>query len=390
MKTLALIPTLFLMLLPVQACATPPEQSADYEARLNTLVPELLRDERAAGVGIAVISNTEVVWTGYYGEQGPGLAVNERTVFNTASIAKTITAETLIALENRGLVDFDEPVASVVKHPDLSEDPRYQELTTRLLMSHRAGLLNWAYEYPDGTLAFDHDPDTRFSYSGAGVELAARYAEAKTGATLQRLAEDYVFRPLDIDQMSLGDIPTWADGRLATPMDSDGVFRSVAEINPSLGDETSDRLGASDDLIVTVPAYAKLIAALSRGFGDERARNLRQTILTTFEGDAIYDCPKLSGLRCPDAYGHSIGWQVFKYGDHTIITHSGSDSGENALVYYSPDQRHGAVIFVNGANGWFLMTRIVEAIGDEPLLAAYYRGLIRTVMGRDMPPLLPE
>ena len=98
----------------------------------------------------------------------------------------------------------------------------------------------------------------------------------------------------------------------------------------------------------------------------------------------------MEDLKCPDAYGHSIGWQVFQYGDHTIVTHSGSDAGENALVYYSPDKKHGAVVFVNGANGWFLMTRIIEIIGDEPLLADYYRGLITTVMGRDMPALSAE
>ena len=70
-----------------------------------------------------------------------------------------------------------------------------------------------------------------------------------------------------------------------------------------------------------------------------------------------------------------------------VLIHSGSDAGENALVYYSPDQRDGAVIFVNGANGWVIMTRVVEVIGDEPLIAGYYRGLVEKVMHQTMPPL---
>lgn len=39
------------------------------------------------------------------------------------------------------------------------------------------------------------------------------------------------------------------------------------------------------------------------------------------------------------------------------------------------------------ANGWVLMARIIEVIGDEPLIADYYRALIETVMGQPMPPL---
>ncbi|MEO1658247.1 MAG: serine hydrolase domain-containing protein [Pseudomonadota bacterium] len=372
------------------ACTEADQTTPDIEARLDAMVPALLKSEKAAGVGIAIIRDGELHWSGYYGEQAPGTPVGEATAFNTASVAKTITAETLIALERQGLIDYDEPIADFVEHPELSDDTRYLGLTTQLLMSHRAGLLNWAYAYPDGRLAFDHDPGTRFSYSGAGVELAARYAEAKTGKPLQTLADEYVFAPLGIKEVSLGDIPPWADERIAVPMDSEGSFRPIAELNPLLGDPNAERLGAADDLIVTVPAYAQLITALTSGLGDDEARSARQTILTSFEGDPVYDCPDLEDLKCPDAYGHSIGWQIFQYDDHTIVTHSGSDAGENALVYYSPDKKHGAVVFVNGANGWFLMTRIIEIIGDEPLLADYYRGLITTVMGRDMPALSAE
>ncbi len=362
-----------------------------YVAKLERLVPQLLADEKAAGVGVAVIRDGAVEWTGYYGEQSPGVPASQRTAFNTASVAKTITAETLLALDAKGLIDLDEPVAPFVAHPDLAGDPHYAVLTARMLLSHRAGLLNWAYAYPDGKLAFDHDPDTRFSYSGAGVELAARYAEAKTGKSLQALAAEHVLAPLGMDDVSLGDIPAWADGRMATPMDASGAYRVAAEINPNLAPGGGDRIGASDDLIVTVPAYARLIAKLTSvdGLGDARQKGERETIVTSLASDPVYACPRLDELTCPDQHGHSVGWQVYRYGEHTVLKHSGSDAGENALVYASPDARHGAVIFVNGANGWVIMTRIVEAIGDEPLIADYYRGLIQTVMGRPMPPLSP-
>ncbi len=369
-----------------QESGQPPPRPFDSR-RMEALVPTLLKEEKAAGVGIAVLRDGRVLWTGYYGEQSPGIALSASTAFNTASVAKTITAETLLALAAKGEIDLDEPIARYVSNADLQDDPRYQRLTTRLLMSHRSGLRNWAYEYPDRKLAFDVDPGTRYGYSGAGVELAARYAEARTGKDLQTLANEHVLAPLGIHEMALGRIPEWANGRLAVPMDDKGVFRSVAELDASLANGTAN--GAADDLIVTVPAYATLLEGLlNRDWLPSREREARQTILTTLENDPIYGCPRESrGIQCPTAFGHSIGWQVYRYDAHAVLIHSGSDAGENALVYYSPDRRDGAVIFVNGANGWVIMTRVVELIGDEPLIAAYYRGLVERVMHHAMPPL---
>lgn len=383
----------FMAALVISSCAPPPaeqnvaevKQSQAYQKHLNELVPDLIAQQQVAGVGVAVIRNGKLDWSGYYGEQGPGVNVSEQTVFNTASVAKTITAETLIALEAKGLIDFDEPIAGHVSTANLEDDSRYRLLTPRLLLSHRSGLLNWAYEYEDGRLAFDHDPDTRFSYSGAGIELAARYAEAKTGQNLQSLAMEHLLEPAGIEDLSMGIIPGWARGRLATPMDADGTYQSIETINPTL--TAGDANSAADDLLVTIPAYARLLEVILESdwlTKDQAAERTR--IVTSLKADPIYQCPEFEWLTCPTAFGHGIGWQVYEYGNHKVVKHTGSDAGENAFVYYSPDTKNGAVIFINGANGWVVMTRIIEAIGDEPLIADYYRGLLESVMGIPMPP----
>ena len=378
--------------LPVADAPSPTKSSnraaaASYDSsRLDQLVPDLIEQERVAGIGIGILRNGATVWTGYYGEAGPDKPITEDSLFNTASVAKTITAEVMLALLAEGLIDLDEPVAPHVQHPELSSDSRYEQLTPRLLMSHRAGLLNWSYAYPDGRLAFDHDPDTRFSYSGAGIELAARYAEAKTGKELSKLAFDYLFELEGLTEIFLGVIPKDRADQINVPMNADGEFSTIEETNPSLFFGRGN--SAADDLLTTVPAYAYFLESLiaSEWLSDEQ-KALRSDVITTQAGDPIYNCPELEGLTCPDAYGHGIGWQVAQYGDHSVVYHSGSDAGETAFVHFSPDTGNGAVIFVNGANGWVPMVRILEAIGDEPLLADYYRALFGTILGRDLPPL---
>lgn len=355
------------------------------EVRMARTMPALLREQKLDGIGIAVIRRGRVIWTGYYGQQSPGVPVSRRTAFNTASIAKTVTAETLLALAADARIDLDEPIAGYVASPDLDRDPRYRLLTTRLLLSHRSGLRNWPDDYDDGKLAFDWDPGTRYRYSGAGVELAARYAQAKTGKPLRALAAETLLSPLRITEMAVAELPPWTTGYLALPVDKSGAFGPIDGLYPGL--RMGSGIGASYDLITTVPAYASFLTALiARDRGPAAGRSVRETILTPLNGDPVYGCPGAIVVRCPDAYGYALGWQVHRYGDHTVLQHTGNDEGQTDLVYFSPDRQDGAVIFANGANGWVAITRAIELIGDEPLLAGYYRGLVETNLHQRMPP----
>lgn len=208
--------------------------AARLDAAMARWMPEIVRAEKIGGIGIAVVRDGRLIWSGHYGEQAPGVPISADTVFNTASIAKTVTAETLLALAAARRIDLDEPIAAHVASPDLAGDPRYKLLTTRILLSHRSGLRNWTDDYPEGKLAFDWAPGTRYRYSGAGIELAARYAQAKTGMTLRALTAETLLRPWAITHMAVGELPVWTAGRLALPMGADGRFLDMASLYPGL------------------------------------------------------------------------------------------------------------------------------------------------------------
>lgn len=346
---------------------------------LDQAVPGLLREYRVAGAGVALIRDGAVVWTGYYGEQAPGVPVSARTVFNTASVAKTVTAETLLVLAAKGLLSLDEPIAPYVAVPDLEKDSRFGLLTPRLLLSHRSGLLNWPYNYADGHVAFVHDPGTTFSYSGFGVELAARYAEAKLGKDFGELAREHLLAPLGATEMSLGRLEPWMEGRLAVPMNAEGKYLNpreppYVESGPSADGEWS----GADNLLTTVEAYARFLTGIlgSSWLSDEWIRE-RKAVLTSLEGDPIWSCVPAPGVQCAQRYGHGLGWMVYEFAGKTVLKHGGNDQGENALVYFSPETRSGGVIFVDGGNGIFVTVGILDLLGDQPEIAAYYRQLVQ-------------
>jgi CubicO group peptidase (beta-lactamase class C family) len=365
------------------ACTSTPQPSPVDEARFDELVPRWIDEYDVAGVGVGVIEDGELVWTGFWGEQAPGVPAGPDTVWNTASVAKTMTAETLLALDARGEIDLDEPIAPYVDHPDLESDPRYEMLTPRLLMSHRAGLLNWPHSYDDGRLAFDHDPATRFSYSGAGVRLAARYAEAKTGRDFEELAREQVLEPLGIEEMSLGRMRPWLQGRHAQPMGEDGEWGSLEEHWGRLVGEQPGDWSAADDLLTTIDAYGRFLAGVVTDGALAGDPAERTAILTSLEGTG-YGCTEGEDLQCPERYGHGIGWMVYDMGDHTVLKHGGNDSGESALAWISPETGDGAVVMVNGGNGILVTVRLLDLLNQEPEIAAYYRHLVGKHYGIEM------
>ncbi|WP_265587805.1 serine hydrolase domain-containing protein [Sphingomicrobium arenosum] len=379
-KTMALLASALLL----SGCATVAEETATTSpgAMLEQMVPQLIADEKVAGIGIAMIEDGKVRDSWYFGEQEPGRPVDAKTVFNTASVAKTVISELYIDLDDRQYIDLDAPIAERISHDDLAGDPRFAALTPRILLAHTSGLRNWPHQYEDGKLAFDFAPGEKFGYSGAGIEMAAQYAAASLGATYRDLAWEYVLGPADVEQMSLGAIEPWMEGHLARPMGYDGQWSSIAETNSNLSSGQSD--SAADDLLVTVPAYGRFLEWV---IADRENHAMRRDIRSSVLDEGNYRCREEVTAVCPQAAGHSLGWQVNNYGNHDVVFHSGSDSGENALVYFSPDTRDGAVIFVNGANGWVPMVRIVEVLGQEPEFADYLRGIIADLMNRPLEPL---
>ncbi len=142
--------------------------AAKLDAAMARWMPDIVRAEKIGGIGIAVVRDGRLIWSGHYGEQAPGVPIGADTAFNTASIAKTVTAETLLALAAAHRIDLDEPIGGYVRSPGLDGDPRYKLLTTRILLAHRSGLRNWADDYPDGKLAFDWEPGRAIAIRAPG------------------------------------------------------------------------------------------------------------------------------------------------------------------------------------------------------------------------------
>jgi CubicO group peptidase (beta-lactamase class C family) len=156
----------------------------------------LIQTHKINTAGIAVIKNRKVIWQNQFGQQSEGVPADENTLFDVASLTKTITAETILRLVAKGKLSLDESVAPYWIDPDLKDSPDLKQLTPRMLLSHTSGFLNWRYFSQNNKLNFVNAPGTVFGYSGEGFEYLARYAEKKLEVPFEKLVQSILLEPL--------------------------------------------------------------------------------------------------------------------------------------------------------------------------------------------------
>ena len=166
-----------------------------------------------AGTHDTVLAECAAGRLSYAGDADP---VTPDTIYDLASLTKVIVTTPLVMrLYEAGRLDLDAPVRRYV--PEFGGDAR-DRVTIEDLLAHCGGLLWWtdlyrqARELPSAeamrfylkqicALPLDYEPRTRTVYSDLGFILLGAVLEQVTGIPLDRLAEDEIFVPLDMQDI---------------------------------------------------------------------------------------------------------------------------------------------------------------------------------------------
>ena len=316
-----------------------------YDHRTHESAPEPLDVDalrRAAAIpvlGVGVIHKGRLQEVRVYGDLKEGVPAPFDTVFNVASITKTVTAFLTLKLVSQGRWNLDEPLAHYWVDPDVKTDPRAQRLTTRHVLTHETGFPNWRWEAKDKRLAFNAEPGAKFGYSGEGFDYLRRALEHKFNEPLESLAESLVFQPLALSDTHY----TWTAGlddfRFAEPHDKNG--RAIKS-------DHNVEANAADLLKTTVGDYGRFMVAAVRGEG------LSKNVYAQMVAPTVQ-------MKTNSYMG--LGWQIYTdLGDKEFaLTHSGSDQGVRTLVLYLPTSGEGLIIFTNSDNGAKIWSDLVRA-----------------------------
>ena len=212
--------------LPLLANAALPSPAAiDAEAR------RLMSASQARGMAVAVVDNGKVAHVAAYGDRNAsGEPLQTDTVMYGASLTKAVFGYWVMQLVADGKLDLDRPLADYLDRPlpdypqdpksgpwrHLAGEPRWRQLTARMLLTHSSGFANFAFLEPDRRLRMHFDPGTRYAYSGEGLILLQFVLEhglkLDVGAEMQRRVFD-VFGMTRTAMMWRADFrPNLADG----------------------------------------------------------------------------------------------------------------------------------------------------------------------------------
>jgi len=203
-----------------------------------------MEQHRFPGASLAVTNRGKLVFAkGYgYADVATGEKVGTDSLFRIASISKPITAVAILQLRERGKLQLDDKVFSLLGINAVSEgkdgsDPRLSQITVQHLLQHRGGWdRNLSFDAMFKSVSFaeqkgvsppashdvviqamlnqplDFSPGERYAYSNFGYCLLGRVIEHLSGMSYEAFVKQNVLDPIGATGMRLG--ATRLDGRL--------------------------------------------------------------------------------------------------------------------------------------------------------------------------------
>jgi len=307
-------------------------------------IPALLKETNVPAVGIAVIENGKLKYTKVFGELKRGVPAPSNAIFQVASLTKPVVEVLTLQLVSKGLWNLDEPLARYWVDPDVKDDPRHQKLTTRHVLMHQTGFLNWRSLSKSQKLEFTFDPGAKVSYSGEGLEYLRHALEAKFKEPLDRLAQKYLFRLYGMKETHFFWDGTVDETKFAVAHSKEGKAFDIRK---------NSTANAADLLMTTMQDYGRFAVNVMNGKGlsKEIFSEMWRPLVTFPSGKNLF-------------YG--LGWLIMpdlSNGEDAVI-HTGSDDGVKTVIVLLPQSHRGLIVFTNGENGTEVWTKIVADAFD--------------------------
>ena len=197
----------------------------------QTAAQEMLSQNNASAIAIALVNRDRVIWSETFGfaDQDKGVAPTATTMFSMASASKMFATVAVMKLVEKGLVALDTPFVNYVKTFSMA-DPRYRDITVRMLLNHSSGFPGTDYrnvqttsprtDYLDQVLeSLAHAqlkavPGYTNVYCNDGFTLIEALIPAVTGKSYAQFVQDEIFTPLGMSQSRFA-LEPFADGTFA-------------------------------------------------------------------------------------------------------------------------------------------------------------------------------
>mgnify|MGYP000992906901 FL=1 len=326
-------------------------------AAIESMAEQLTYGNRVPGIAMAIVQNGRVLSARGFGvtDIGNPQPVDAHTVFRLASLSKAFAGTMAGLLVNDGTLRWDSKVTDYVPGFRLNSPEATDRLTVADVLSHRVGLPYNAYDRDIEANADYYtltrklasaplkcEPGDCYAYQNVAFSLIGDVVYAASGSFYEQAVERRIFKPLGMNDASLGlagiqASPRWARPHVRSrngwvslaPKPTYYRVAPAAGVNASASDMAQWLLahtGHRQD-VLPAPLLATLHAPLVNTPGEMRSGWRRQRL---------------------DSAGYALGWRVFDYAGHTVVFHAGAVQGYRGLVALLPERDLGIAVMWNG------------------------------------------
>lgn len=364
---------------------------------LDAHVAEIMERSGTPGIAVAVVRGGTTVFARGYGvrKAGEDARVDADTVFQLASISKSISGSVVAHEIGAGGVAWDTPVVAHLPWFALSDDFVTTHVTVADLFAHRSGLPGQAGDILEG-LGYDRRqilerlrlmPLTSFrdtyAYANFGLTAGAEAVAAASGREWADLADAAIFAPLGMTSTSARFADFAArENRAAGHVLVDGTYQPKFVRQP---DAQSPAGGVSS----SVNDMARWMTMLLQNGVYEGREIVAEAPLRQAMQPQIVSAPAATVAGRPRFYGYGFTQTISSSG-RLLIGHSGAFSvGAGTTFSLIPSADVAIVVLANAApNGASeaivrQFEDIVQTGAAERDWFALFNGLFRQMLSAD-------
>ena len=332
-----------------------------------TTVQQQLQRFKVPGVSIAVIKDFKIDWAQGYGvaDVETGATVTAETVFQAASISKTVAAMASLKAIQDGRFKLDQDINTILKTWQLpaGEFTKDRPVTPRSLMSHTSGMgdgfgfrgyapgapLPTLVQILDGQppantkqIRLERPPLKSFEYSGGGVMIEELVLMDAVGQPFEEIVRDSILNPIGMTNSTYEQpLPAARQAFAARAHNGSGTrMGDPWRLHPE---------HAAAGLWTTPTDLAKFLIEVQKSLLGQSNQVLSQQMTQE--------------MVTPVGVGpFAVGFQVEKQGQGWYFMHGGSNWGFRCDMIAHRVNGYGTVIMTNGDNGSDLIQELRRQI----------------------------
>ncbi|WP_338814762.1 serine hydrolase [Bernardetia sp. Wsw4-3y2] len=314
--------------------------SLSYQSSMfgsDTEIENWLKENKVPTLGLGIIKDGKLQQIKVFGELKKDVVAPYNTIFNVASLTKPITAIVTLKLVSLGKWNLDEPIYNYWTDPDVAKDPNSKLITTRHILSHQTGFTNWRGNNEDGKLHFEFPVGTKYQYSGEGFEYLREALEAKFQKSLNELATELIFTPLQMNDTNYFWTEKTDSLRFAIGYNKEGLAYEI---------ERNTTANAADNLLTTLEDYGKFLTSVMKGEG---------------LSEKVFDDMIKHQIQTKEGKYFGLGFGIYELANNQYaLAHSGADKGCQTIVFILPKTKEGIIIFTNVDDGYKVYEKLLK------------------------------